>query len=112
MVKGDEHWGPGWSLKVGSGRGQRSKSGQGGLKGSQSPTVRDREWAESGSSLHAQSVLAHGFPPALVASCSILVQRETLGEPEGAVLTLAAGHHDAQDEDDQQEDGARSQQGQ
>ena len=63
-----------------------------------------------GSSLHAQRVLAHGFPPALVSHGHILVQRKALGEPEGAVLTLAAGHHDAEDQEDQKEDAAGRQQ--
>lgn len=45
-----------------------------------------------------------------MASSHILVQRKALREPEGAVFTLAPGHHDAQDENDQQEDGAGGQQ--
>lgn len=72
------------------------------------PTVRDRE--RTGSSLHAQRILAHRLPPALVTSSHVLVQRKALGEPEGAVLTLAPGHHDHQDKDDQQKDRAGSQQ--
>lgn len=60
--------------------------------------------------LHAQCILSHRLPPALVASSYVLVQGETLREPEGAVLSLAPGNHDTQDEDDQQEEGPCHQQ--
>lgn len=61
-------------------------------------------------SLHAQRILSHRLPPALVSSCYVLVQRKTLREPEGTVLALAPGHHDTQDEDDQKKDGSCHQQ--
>lgn len=60
--------------------------------------------------LHAQCILSHRLPPALVASSYVLVQGETLREPEGAVLSLAPGNHDTQDEDDQQKEGPCHQQ--
>lgn len=60
--------------------------------------------------LHAQCILSHRLPPALVASSYVLVQCKTLREPEGAVLSLAPGNHDTQDEDDQEKDGPCHQQ--
>lgn len=53
-------------------------------------------------SLHAQRVLAHRLPAVLVAA-GLLLEEEALGEPKGAVLSLAAGDQHAQREDDQQE---------
>lgn len=60
-------------------------------------------------SLHAQGVLSDRLAAVLVAA-GLLLEEEALGEPERAVLPLAARDEHAQYQDDEQEEGRHSHQ--
>lgn len=51
---------------------------------------------------HSQSILAHGFPPVLVAA-GFLLEEEALWEPKGTVFSLSTSNQHADHQDDQKE---------